>query len=59
MRKFKIGMIGHGGFGRFCAENYQAMENVEVAAVAGTRNDGVEAFAKEFNIPFFIKYSCL
>lgn len=53
MRKFKIGVIGHGGFGRFCVENYQAMENVEVAAVAGTRTDGVENFAKEFNIPFY------
>lgn len=53
MKKYKIAMIGHGGFGRFCTENYQAMENVEVAAVAGSDATEVEKFAKEFNIPFF------
>lgn len=53
MKKNKIGLIGHGGFGRFCTENYQAMENVEVAAVSGLDEKAVEEFAKEFNIPFW------
>jgi len=34
MKKYKIGIIGYGGFGRFLHHWWSAMENVEVIAVA-------------------------
>ncbi|MDO8512943.1 MAG: Gfo/Idh/MocA family oxidoreductase [bacterium] len=53
MKKYKIGVIGHGGFGRFCIQNYKKMEQVEIAAVAGKDASEVEKFAIEFEIPFW------
>ena len=34
MKKYKIGIIGYGGFGKFLHHWWSKLENVEVAAVA-------------------------
>lgn len=52
MRKYKIGMIGCGGFGNFCASGYRQMEEVEIAAVSGKDPKEMADFAKKFDIPF-------
>jgi predicted dehydrogenase len=38
MKKYKIGIIGYGGFGRFLHYWWAKLENVEVYAIADSGN---------------------
>ncbi len=37
--KFKIGIVGYGGFGKFLHASWSDMENVEIVAVADENPD--------------------
>lgn len=50
MRKFRIGLIGHGAFGRFCLRAYQGMPEIEVVALAGRDLKKTAEVAHQFNI---------
>lgn len=48
--KLKYGLIGCGGFGRFCLQQYGRMPNVECIAVADNREELALAVAREFKL---------
>ncbi len=40
MKKYKIGLIGYGGFGTFLRHWWSKMDNIEVAAIAYLDHEG-------------------
>lgn len=48
--KLRYGLIGCGGFGRFCLQHYGRMPNVECIAVADNRAELARAVAEEFGL---------
>ncbi|OPZ86398.1 MAG: 1,5-anhydro-D-fructose reductase [bacterium ADurb.Bin429] len=51
MAEVRLGILGVGGFGRFCLEQYQRMLGVRVTAIAGTRTEKYAALARQYDIP--------
>lgn len=51
MNKYRVGLIGHGAFGRFCLAAYQEMKDVEVVEIAGINAKEVAEVAKQFRVP--------
>jgi len=47
-----LGILGVGGFGRFCLEQYRRMLGVRVTAIAGTRPEKYAALARQYDIPY-------
>jgi predicted dehydrogenase len=51
MAEVRIGILGVGGFGRFCLEQYQRMLGVRVTAIGGTNVEKYAALARQYDIP--------
>lgn len=49
-RALRYGLIGCGGFGRFCLKEYSKMEEVVCVAVADTQPDLARSTAEAFNV---------
>ncbi len=49
----RLGIIGVGGFGRFCLEQYLQLSDVRVTAIAGTQPAKYAALARQYGIPIF------
>ena len=56
MNKLKCGVIGVGYLGRFHAQKYQALENVELVAVCDVNKDVCKNVAEELNVNSFHDY---
>ena len=56
MKKIKAGVIGVGYLGRFHAQKYAALENVELVGVVDVNPEQCEAVAKECNCMAFADY---
>jgi predicted dehydrogenase len=52
MKEVRIGMIGVGGYGLFCLQQYRQLPNVRITAIAGTRPEKYQRLAAEYDIPF-------
>ncbi len=50
-KKYKVGVIGCGGFGSFCIEAYNKMPEIEVLAICRTHKTELKKCAKKFQIP--------
>lgn len=48
----RLAMLGVGGFGLFCLEQYRQMPGVEIAAIGGTNPAKYAALAEKYQIPF-------
>ncbi len=48
----RLGIIGIGGFGRFCLEEFLRLPDVRVTALAGTNADKYARLAKQYRIPY-------
>lgn len=55
MKKYRMGIIGPGAFGQFCIKIYQAIPNLEVAAIADNNEAVLENVSKKYDIT--IKYN--
>jgi predicted dehydrogenase len=49
----RIGILGVGGFGLFCLEQYRTLPDVRITAIAGTHPEKYARLAREYAIPFF------
>ena len=56
MRKIKCAVIGVGYLGRFHAQKYQLLENVDLVGVCDPNATALEAVAHELNVPGFADY---
>ena len=56
MKKIKCAVIGVGYLGRFHAQKYQLLSNVELVAVCDVNLTLCEAVSKELNVPAFSDY---
>lgn len=52
-KPLRLGLIGCGGFGRFCLEAYLRLDSVRIAAVADSRVESAEQFSRDFSVPAF------
>jgi predicted dehydrogenase len=52
MKKWKVGIVGSGGIARIVhVPGWKNLANAEILAVADTRKDVAQAFAKDFGVP--------
>ncbi len=51
MAEVRIGILGVGGFGRFCLEQFQRMLGVRVTAIGGAHPEKYVALARQYGIP--------
>ena len=56
MKKIKCAVIGVGYLGRFHAQKYKRLDNVELIGVCDVNADMCEAVSKELNVPAFTNY---
>ena len=56
MQKIKCGVIGVGYLGRFHAQKYQLLDNVELVGVSDLNSEQCEAVSHELNVPAFFDY---
>jgi len=49
--RFKIGLIGVGGFGLFLLKAYEEMKNIEVACICSRTKGKLEKIARDYKIP--------
>ena len=56
MNKIKCAVIGVGYLGRFHAQKYQMLDNVQLIAVCDLNKDCCEAVSKELNVPAYSNY---
>ncbi len=56
MSKLKCAVIGVGYLGRFHAQKYQLLENVELLGVCDINEESCRAVANELNVPAFFHY---
>ena len=56
MSKLKCAVIGVGYLGRFHAQKYQLLENVELLGVCDINENSCLAVANELNVPAFLNY---
>lgn len=56
MKRLKCAVIGVGYLGRFHAQKYQMLPNVELVAVCDTNKDACEAVSKELNVPAYFDF---
>lgn len=59
MHKIKCAIIGVGYLGRFHAQKYQMLQNVELVGVCDVNVNACEAVARELNVAAFTHYSDL
>ncbi len=50
-KRYRIGMIGYGGYGRFLIESWQELPEVEIRAVAGRNPERLKQTAERYHIP--------
>ncbi|HEY3417136.1 MAG TPA: Gfo/Idh/MocA family oxidoreductase, partial [Armatimonadota bacterium] len=53
MADVRLGILGVGGFGLFCLEQYRQMPGVRITAIGGTQREKYARLAAEYAIPFF------
>jgi len=53
VERLGLGLIGCGGFGRFCLDAYAEMRQVRIAGVADVAAAAAEAAGRAFGVPFF------
>lgn len=56
MHKIKCAVIGVGYLGRFHAQKYQLLDNVELIAVCDVNAEACEAVSRELNVPAYFDY---
>lgn len=56
MHKIKCAVIGVGYLGRFHAQKYQLLDNVELVAVCDVNAEVCEAVSQELNVPAYFDY---
>ena len=56
MRKIKCAVIGVGYLGRFHAQKYQQLDNVELVGVCDPNAPASKAVSNELNVPGFVNY---
>ena len=56
MQKLKCAVIGVGYLGRFHAQKYQLLDNVELVGVCDVNEVGCKAVAEELSVPAFFDY---
>lgn len=56
MRKIKCAVIGVGYLGRFHAQKYQSLDNVDLVGVCDQNATSSQAVAQELNVPSFTDY---
>jgi predicted dehydrogenase len=56
MPSIKCAVIGVGYLGRFHAQKYQMLDNVELVAICDVNKDVCEAVARELNVPAYFDY---
>ena len=56
MRKIKCAVIGVGYLGRFHAQKYQQLDNVELVGVCDPNAPASKAVSDELNVPGFVNY---
>lgn len=56
MPKIRCAVIGVGYLGRFHAQKYQMLDNVELVAVCDVNKDVCEAVSRELNVPAYFDY---
>ena len=52
MTQTRLGIIGIGGFGRFCLEEYLRLPEIRVTAIAGTNPEKYTRLAQQYRIPY-------
>ncbi|MBW1971815.1 MAG: Gfo/Idh/MocA family oxidoreductase [Deltaproteobacteria bacterium] len=57
MNKVRVAVIGVGYLGKFHAEKYHKMEDVELIAVVDTKIERAKEVAKKFNTQFYTDYT--
>ncbi len=56
MQKIKCAVIGVGYLGRFHAQKYKMLENVELVGVCDLNSDSCEAVSRELDVPAYLDY---
>lgn len=52
MTMARLGIIGIGGFGRFCLEEFLRLPEIRVTAIAGTQPEKYARLAQQYQIPY-------
>jgi predicted dehydrogenase len=56
MSEYRVGIVGCGGISRVHAKAYQSTENTEIVCCADIKEEAVNKFGEEFNVPENARY---